>query len=154
MSIKGFKFSLEAPLKVKKIHKTKMEKELANAKDKMDAGKRMLDKLQNEELRLYSRLSGLISEGIRASELQTHILYLKDLEGKIAHQQLEYDRLRKAYLGIQRALIKILNEIDMLDKMKEERLKEYLKEIENKEQKELEERINYKSSVQGGMMYG
>ena len=154
MSIKGFRFSLETPLKIKIIHKTQLEAELIDARNKMNAGKRQLDKLQNEELELYSKLTTLVSKGINVQELKARRTYLGYLVERINSQKLENEKLRNKYKDIQNALTKLLNEINQLEDLKDEKLKEFLKEIEVQEQKELEERINYDSSVQGGMMYG
>ena len=154
MSLKGFKFSLDTPLKVKKIHKVQLETKLADARNKVNTQKQLLDELQNEEFQLYFQLESLVCEGIGATELRDFSLYLNVLTNKIHHHQLELNRLQKVYRDLQNQLIRLLNEIDRLEELRERKLKEYLKDIEMKEEKALEERINYKSSIQGGKVYG
>lgn len=154
MSLKGFKFSLETPLKVKKINKMQLEIRLAEARGKMEAQRRILSRLEDEESRLNSELALLKTKGIRAGDLKEKNQYLKDLGHRISHGQGEYLRLLDTYRERQRAMIKLLNEIDMLEKLREKKVEEYLKGIEKQEEKAVEEIINYKSSIQGGKMHG
>lgn len=154
MSIKGFKFSLETPLRIKIIRKNQLEADLVDAKNKMDAGKRKLDMLRKEEIELYSKLETFVNDGIKVNELKVQKIYLNHLAEKIKYQQKENEKLEKRYKDIQKMMIKLMKEIDKLEDLKKDKLKEFLDEREKQELKELEERINYNSFFQGGMIYG
>lgn len=150
MMLKSFKFSLETPLKVKKIRKMELESQLADAKNKMDAQRFVLEQLVSNESRLNSKLVALTASGIKADELRVKSQYLKFLGEKINYNRIEYLKLEETYRKYQKALIKLLNEIDILEKLKDKKLKEYLKGMEKQEERIIEEIINYKSSIQGG----
>lgn len=154
MSIKGFKFSLETPLKIKIIRKNQLEADLIDAKSKMDAGKRKLDMLRQEEKKLCSNLEALVNNGIKVKELRVQKMYLDHLAQKIKYQQMENEKLSQRYKELQKKMIKLMKEIDKLEDLKNEKFKEFLKEMEKRELKELEERINYNTSFQGGLIYG
>lgn len=154
MGIKGFKFSLDTPLKVKKIHKMQLETKLADIKTKMSTQKKLLDELQVKKFQLSSQLKDQVCRGIGARKLQDYSLYLNVLENGICRNQLEFNKLEESHRDLQNLLIKLLNEIEKIEELREKKLKEYLKDIEMKEEKALEERINYKSSIQGGKRYG
>ncbi len=154
MSIKGFRFSLETSLKVKKIHKSQLEARLADVVRQLNAQKEILEGLKEHESRFTSRLETQIAKGINAKELQQKSSYLKVLVEKIDFQILECDRLEGICRDLQKSLISIMNEIDVMEELKDKKLKEYLKEIEKGEERSLEERINYRFSVQGGLRYG
>ncbi|NLN42427.1 MAG: hypothetical protein GX160_10755 [Clostridiales bacterium] len=154
MSIKGFKFSLETPLRIKIIRKNQLEADLLDAKKKMDAGIRKLDMLRNEEIEVYSKLETSVNNGIKVNELKEQKTYLTHLAERIKRQQMENEKLKKKYKDLQKMMLKLMKEIDKLEDLKKDKVKEFLKEMEKQEMKELEERINYNSSFLGGMTYG
>ncbi|MGI5850690.1 MAG: hypothetical protein GX340_07715 [Clostridiales bacterium] len=154
MSLKGFKFSLEAPLKVKELHKSQLEVKLAKAKKKMDAYKRALVLLTMESDELHFKLADSLSAGIKAVNLIELNKYLNILSDRIADAQIQYREASDKFAALRNSLIDVINEIDILEELKEKQEKEYLKEIQKKEEKDLEERINFHTFMRGGKMYG
>ncbi|HZJ58031.1 MAG TPA: flagellar FliJ family protein [Clostridia bacterium] len=154
MNLKGFKFSLEAPLKVKGIHKTELEIKLAKAKNEMDDHKRTLDRLSMESDGIQSRLGALLSTGIRAADLIEVNKYLGFLGDKIVDSQHRYHKASDKFTELRNSLIGLMNEIDMLEKLRDQHMGEYLKGMQKKEERDLEERINYQTFMRGGKIYG
>ncbi|MFY9176234.1 MAG: hypothetical protein GX054_07175 [Clostridiales bacterium] len=154
MSIKGFKFSLETPLKIRKIRKTQLESDLMDAKNKLDAGIKMLESLKREERYIYSGFEALVCNGVQIKDYKIQKVYLENLAERIYIQQKENEILEKRYRDLLEKMIRLMKEIDKLEDLKKDKFKEFLREIEKQEQKELEERINYNSSFQGGLTYG
>lgn len=154
MKIKGFKFTLESPLSVKNIRKSQLEVELAKAKRKMDFYKKNLDLLIWENNELRTKMAYSLSEGVKAKDLKETEKYLDTLDKRIQSNRLLYHKAKESFFNFQNDLIKIMNEIDMLEKLKHKQVQEYIKAIEKKEEKEIEEVVNYQFVVRGGQMYG
>lgn len=154
MNIKGFNFSLETFLKVKKIHKAQLELKLSDAKNTMDAHKRELETLAAENKRLDLKLTRGLYNGIEAKELKEIGRYQKRLFDKISDCNNQYNGARAVYLGLQDSLVKLLNEIKVLEKLKNKQLMEFFKDLQRQEEIQLEERTNYKIFIQGGGIYG
>jgi flagellar FliJ protein len=154
MNLKGFKFSLEAPLKVKKLHRAQLEVKLAKAKKKMDALKRALDLLTMESDGLQSKLADLLAGGTKVVDLKELSKYLSVLSDRIADMQEQYRETSDRFAALRNSLIDIIHEIDVLEELKEKQIKEFLKEVQRKEEKALEERINFQTFMRGGKTYG
>lgn len=154
MSLKGYSFSLQTPLKVKTIHKARLQGQFQSITKRVEEKKKALDGLTNEGQRVNLKIESLAFEGVVAASLKEYYTYLKLVQDEILQQESEYRRLLDERMDLQKALIQVLNEIDMLEKLKDKQYREYMDEIEKRSQRELDETINYKTFIQGGMIYG
>ena len=67
--------------------------------------------------------------------------------------QEQYREASDRFAALRNSLIDIIHEIDVLEELKEKQIKEFLKEVQRKEEKALEERINFHTFLRGGKMY-
>ncbi len=137
--MKKFHFTLQRLYEVKKISENQLMRE------QEQINKRLLD-LQNEKNALVYKFSherDLFGEdcksGIRAQDMQSYGEYfdflmdsLKKLEEKIQKCQAEKERCTQM-------LLKIINELKVLDKIKDEQFVEYNKELQKNDDKMLED---------------
>ncbi len=114
----------------------------------------MLESLKREERYIYSGFEALVCNGVQIKDYKIQKVYLENLAERINIQQKENEILEKRYRDLLEKMIRLMKEIDKLEDLKKDKFKEFLREIEKQEQKELEERINYNSSFQGGLTYG
>lgn len=149
-----FKFSLEAPLKVKKIEKRRLEKELANALWHMKALDKKLKALEYEERDLYLKLKDSMVVGISAKKLKEINQYIFFLRERLERSRDEHLKAKQKYQELQGDMIRLSNEIDVLEKLKKEKRRDFLIELGKQEEKVLEDNVIYKTMVQGGKIYG
>jgi flagellar protein FliJ len=137
--MKKFQFTLQRLYEVKKISENQLMREQEQIVKKMQ-------ELQDEKNRLFFKFSNerdLYSEdckkGIRAQNMQTYGEYfdflmesLKKLDVKIKKCQAEKERCTQL-------LLKIINEIKVLEKIKQEQFIEYNKELQKNDDKMLED---------------
>ena len=120
----------------------------------MDALKRALDLLTMESDGLQSKLADLLAGGTKVVDLKELSKYLSVLSDRIADMQEQYREASDRFAALRNSLIDIIHEIDVLEELKEKQIKEFLKEVQRKEEKALEERINFQTFMRGGKTYG
>lgn len=82
-------------------------------------------------------------EGIKAEKLRTYQWYFPYLRDQQQQLEQERQRLEEEKRKLQNMLIKIHNELKVLDQMREEQYADYLKEVAADEAKELDSLLSF-----------
>ncbi len=129
-----FKFSLKSVEKYRNVlldeAKGRYAKAVADSEQQVERINKLKDelKMQNEELNLKN------SQGISILELQGYKTYMKILENSIKDEEYKLKTLRKIEQKRRWEMIGAKTEAMSIEKLKEKRWEEYLKEEEKRQQ--------------------
>jgi len=138
-----FVYKLQSLLNVKIQMEDNLKNELGRAVQKLEAEKQRLKAIEMEREDYIFRINGESAKGIAVAKLKefgSYVSYLKE-KAEIQKENVNYaqnnvDRYREE-------LIKVVQEKEMLEKLKEKKYHEYVKEQLREEQKLNDEIISY-----------
>lgn len=139
-----FVFSLESLLKVKTIKKRKLEKDIAEAKQRLEEAQNLLDEIKAQKKAIQSKIKKNSSSGIKVFDLKEYRSYFQLLSEREEQQIAKCQQLEKKWKTIMAELVDIYNQIDVLERLKQEQYREYIYELEKVEERALEDLVNFK----------
>lgn len=139
-----FVFSLESLLKVKTIKKRKLEKDIAEAKQRLEEAQNLLDEIKAQKKAIQSKIKKNSSNGIKVFDLKEYRSYFQLLSEREEQQIAKCQQLEKKWKTIMVELVDIYNQIDVLERLKQEQYREYIYELEKVEERALEDLVNFK----------
>lgn len=139
-----FVFSLESLLKVKTIKKRKLEKDIAEAKQRLEEAQNLLDEIKAQKKAIQSKIKKNSSNGIKVFDLKEYRSYFQLLSEREEQQIVKCQQLEKKWKTIMAELVDIYNQIDVLERLKQEQYREYIYKLEKVEERALEDLVNFK----------
>ena len=145
--MKRFNFSLQPLLNLKMQQEDQLKNELGRAVRKLEVEKERLEELHRQREAGVEDFHAASFKGVtveKLKEYQAFFAFLQDrilLQKEVIHvEQTNVDKIRGD-------LLKIVQEREMLDKLKTRKYEEYLKELEKDEQKINDELISFKRNL-------
>lgn len=141
--MKRFRFTLEALERVKNSEKTQQETLLVNTQRRLDALCDRMEELR-EAFRTHSlRFARRLDRGVSGEEIREYNNYstylresMEQLGQKIRETTKERDACRDA-------LVRIMQELRTLDKLRNQQFKKYLEEVRREEEKSIGDFVAY-----------
>ena len=137
--MKKFQFTLQKLYEVKKISEDQLMREQDQINKKLNELQNAKDALQTKFFEERKRYEAACQKGMHASEMQTFGDFFKFL---LEEQKKLDDKMRACQIEKEKCtqkLWKIINEIKVLDKIKEEQFNSYNKELQKNDDKMLED---------------
>lgn len=141
-----FHFKLESILRLKHQMEDNLKNELGKAKRKLDREERILGRLKSEEEECIRDFNAKTSQKTTAKKLKEHNTYISVIRKRIELQKENVNQARLNVDKVRGELIKIVQEREMLEKLKEKKYAEFIKERNKEEQKLNDEVVSYKQS--------
>lgn len=147
--MKRFKFRLQPLLNIKQTLEKQIKNELAIVDQQLFKLEEELSALKREFLSSGEDYRNEMHGGLSPQRMMwftNYFAYLKDLMWAKRDEILEVKEQRRQ---IQLRLVAVMREIKVLEKLKENHYRQYLKEVQMEEEKELGDIMSYKASVGG-----
>lgn len=128
-----FKFSLEAILSLKEQKLEALKQELASLKVTLAEEEEELEGLRGRRRQYLKELRAKQKEGLSPHDILRYEDFLSDLEDRIHLQRKRVEHLRRQLEQKRQEAILASQELKMVQKLKEKRLVDFLKEIRRQE---------------------
>lgn len=139
-----FVFSLEPLLKVKIIKKRKFEKDMAKVKQRLEEEQNLLCQIKARKTAVQDKIQKNSTRGAKVYDLKEYSSYFKLLCEREEQQIEKCQQLERELKSIMAALVELYNQIDVLEKLKQEQYREHIYELEKLEERALEDLVNFK----------
>lgn len=133
--MKKFKFKLETPLKIKKINEEIRKQKLAEAINIKNKEENRLKALIRIDSDIKSELKYSLQESLKAKDLSLLAAYMSHIKSDIHAQEITFKNAMMAYEKTRLSFIDIKKERQIFEKIRENKLNSYFKEINLEEQK-------------------
>lgn len=133
--MKKFKFKLETPLKIKKINEEIRKQKLAEAINIKNKEENRLKALIRIDSDIKSELKYSLQESLKAKDLSLLATYMSHIKSDIHAQEITFKNAMMAYEKTRLSFIDIKKERQIFEKIRENKLNSYFKEINLEEQK-------------------
>jgi flagellar FliJ protein len=140
----GFVFRLQSILNIKKQIEDGLKNDLGKAIIEYKKQKEIYNKIEQEKETYVHCIKAKSQEGISVGELQKYGKYIGFLNDMAKRQMLNVKNAQDNVDRYREKLIKASQERKIIDKLREKKYAEYLKEQFKKEQRVSEEISNYK----------
>ena len=141
-----FVFKMQSLLNIKTQMEESLKNELGKAFRKLEQEKNRLTLLENEREDLIRDLNLKSATGIMVSKIQAYNSYISLLIGKMKIQKDNINYAQNIADKYRDELVKMMQEKEILEKLKDRKFKEYLLEQLKEDQKINDEVISYKYS--------
>ena len=133
--MKSYKFSMESILNLRENKEKSTMENLAKVQNQLEIQKDILKDLIMEEEKIKSNCTKLKD----IHELRHHNLYKEEIEEKISKQDELIDKTNIKLEEVRRELIEAQKERKIMEKLKEKDMDNYINNMRQVEQKELDE---------------
>ncbi|MCG0274588.1 MAG: flagellar export protein FliJ [Thermosediminibacteraceae bacterium] len=137
--MKRFKFSLDAPLRVKQKIEQIREQQLIEARMELEREKKELRVLEEKKGNIKSSLEQKVKESLKVAELAFFEALINTVNSKLKNQERKvagaFERCKEAM----EVYIISRRERQVIEKLKEKRFNAYLSELNREEQKILDD---------------
>lgn len=139
--MKKFRFKLETLLKVTRMNKDKAQVELAKATKLLEEARDYLQVLLQEMAQGHKDYDELTGEGkvISLGRLMTFNSFFNWKREQIEAQQQRIIQCQAERQKRMQELVQIMNKLKSIEQLKEKQLKQYMAELLDEEQKQLDE---------------
>lgn len=139
--MKKFRFKLETLLKVTRMNKDQAQVELAKATKLLEEARAYLQVLLQEMAQGHKDYDELTGEGkvISLGRLMTFNSFFNWKREQIEAQQQQIIQCQAERQKRMQELVKIMNKLKSIEQLKEKQLKQYMAELLEEEQKQLDE---------------
>lgn len=141
-----FVFKLEALLNLKKQMEDSLKNELGKAIQKLEMERKKLACIESEKTVLILQINDKSSCGIAVGKLKEYGQYINLLNDRIVIQKENINFAANVVDRYREQLVKVIQEKEILENLKEKRYREYLKEQLKAEQKLIDEVISFKQN--------
>ncbi len=139
--MKGFKFRLDAILKLKKMHEDKLKMEVGKIQVKIQDNKRQIQEDFRDIEMAYDVQSEELKNGARGENLAFYPYFEQGKKAKIAYFEEQNTLLEKQKEGLLVQLAQARSTVKVYTEMKEKEKEKYKKSISKKKQEILEEQV-------------
>lgn len=139
-----FVFKLQTLLNVKKQMEENMKNELGKAIRSLEDEKRTYCEIEGEREEVIRQVGSESSKGIKVEKIKEYTAYISHLKIKLERQQENINVAADIVDKYREQLIQVMQEREMLDKLREKRFEEFTRELIKDEQKVSDEITNYK----------
>ena len=139
-----FIFRMESLLNIKTQMEESLKNELGKSVQKLELEKIKLKKIENDREECINNLKSKASKGIIVSKIQEYNSYISLLKERMKIQKENINYAQNIVDNYREQLIKMMQEKEMLEKLKNKKYKEYLVEQGKADQKINDEVISYK----------
>jgi flagellar protein FliJ len=143
-----FIFKLQPLLNIKEQMEEQLKNELGKAIQKLEAEKQVYRKLEEQREECIFNAGSEASQGVRVDKLKDYSSYITFLKKKMEKQKENINLVQKNVDNYREQLIRVVQEKEMLEKLKEKKYREFLDEQQELEQKLIDEVVNYKYNKQ------
>lgn len=144
--MKKFKFTLEILLGIKEREEKDLRRELGDANNRLTQAQNVLDALKEEENNFRQDWQDSLSGGWQTPDYRQYDLYFVRLHELQEQQKIIFHQIEQECDKIQGRLIRIMNEIKSLLKMKAKQYEAYKKEVAREEEKAVDDIISFRLS--------
>lgn len=134
-----FQFKLQAVLDYRKVLEEKVMLECAEVKRRLDDERNTLQKLRREVSDLLSQLKSKGETRLSAPDVSFYLSYINHLKGEERRQGGVVSRIGEELEEKRAELAEAAGKRRILEIMREKRFREYRTDMNNREQKELDE---------------
>ncbi|MCX7746998.1 MAG: flagellar export protein FliJ [Clostridia bacterium] len=138
-----FKFKLQPLLNVKIQIEDSLKNEFGKAMLKLEQEKERLSLLEYERKELIGTFNERSAQGVMVKELREYTAYISHMKEKMDLQKENINAAQRNVDKCREELIKASREREIIEKLKEKKYQEYLKEILKEEQKTNDEVVSY-----------
>lgn len=138
-----FVFRLQSLLNVKLQIESSLKNDLGKAIHELEFQKELLRNIENDKEEYIGKIGKKSSEGICIAVLREYNIYILHLNDKTKMQKLNIKTAQKNVDTYREKIIKVMQEREMLEKLKEKKLELYLKEQFKDEQKLVDEIVSF-----------
>lgn len=124
-----FTFKLQSVLDHRQMIEDNIKKELAEIRQKVIESKKKLEVLMQKEIDTAHALENEQAQGLASNGVIAYHAYLKDLSKRVSTQQQIIDDIRKEEAVKQDALLVAMKKRQILEKLKEQGMDRYKKDI-------------------------
>jgi flagellar protein FliJ len=142
----NFVFKMQSLLNIKTQMEESLKNELGKAVQKLELEKNKLKKIEIDKDECINNLKSKSSKGIIVSKIQEYNSYISLLKERMKIQKENINYAQNIVDKYREQLIKMMQEKEMLEKLKDKKYQEYLLEQAKAEQKINDEVISYKYS--------
>lgn len=142
--MKKFVFSNESYLRIKKDEDDTLKRELENVDKQIRVLEAAIDEIDERVLSEMESQEKESAEGITVDKLLQYQNFYSYMREKRKELQKKREVLEKERAGIREQLIKVHNQIKVLEEMRETQYAEYLKETAKEEAKEMDTVLSFK----------
>lgn len=143
-----FAFKLQPLLNIKEQMEEQLKNELGKAIGKLEAEKGIHRQLEQQQEEYIAAAGSEASQGVRVDKLKEYSAYIVFLKKKMEKQK---ENIKLAQINVdnyREQLISVVQEKEMLEKLKEKKYREYLEEQQKMEQKLIDEVVSFKYNKQ------
>jgi flagellar protein FliJ len=145
-----FTFKLQSVLDHRQMIEDNIKKELAGIRQQIIDNQKQLDVLMQKEIDTAYALKKEQTRGLASDSVVAYHVYLKNLSEQIFKQRQVIDDIKKAEADKQEALLEAMKKRQILEKLKEQGMDRYRKDVLNKERAFIDE-IAVNQFVRSGM---
>lgn len=142
--MKKFKFTLEKYLDMKTSDEDKLKKQLSDVNAKIAHINGEILDIEGKEDSQRQQYSKLCKKGISGSQLHEYSQYMGYLHQMKLELIVEVDKLYIKSDEYKGKLVVLSNEIKALNRMKQEQLQAYMKEMQAEETRQIDDFVSYK----------
>lgn len=139
-----FAFKLQSLLNVKTQMEDSVKNELGKATKRLEEEKAVLRQIEGEMHNCILKFNSESAAGVRVEKLKEYSLYVSYLKEKAGGQKDHINIAREIVDNYREQLIRVMQEKEMLEKLKEAKYQEYLKDSLREEQRINDEIISFK----------
>ena len=149
-----FKFSLETVLKVDKLRKKQVKTEFARAQEYLARQHKVLSDMHEEMSLIAADMTSMAIKGATVNSIKMYADYTQVLRQRIRQQEQIVKRAEKQVEEIMERLVSLMKKTNVLSQLKEQQYRDYIAELEKKQQKAIDEFTGFKLFQQGGALDG
>jgi flagellar FliJ protein len=142
-----FVFKLQAVLNLKKQIEENLKNELGKAVQELERQKKKLMDIELERATYYQEINDKSSSGISVGKLKEFSSYISHLNEKIKQQKNNIKRAQKTVDKYREQLIIAVQERKMMEKLREKKYAEFMKEQQREEQKAIDEIASFNYQI-------
>ncbi|MDD2375687.1 MAG: flagellar export protein FliJ [Eubacteriales bacterium] len=142
--MKKFEFTLETLLGIKEREEKDKQRELADANGRLTRAQSVLDALIEEEDTLRKDWQSSLTSGWVSPDYRQYDQYFNRLHELQDEQKEQIAQIEQERDLIQEKLVRIMNEIKSLLKMKAKQYEAYKKEVAREEEKAVDDMITFR----------
>ncbi|MGI6778757.1 MAG: flagellar export protein FliJ [Acetivibrionales bacterium] len=144
-----FVFKLQALLNIKEQMEDSLKNELGKAIQELEKNKEILKEIQKEKDKCLNELSLKARGKFVPKELKEYIVYISYLKHKIKLQKENVKSAQENVDKVREELLAVMQEREVLEKLKEKKYKHFMEEELRKENKLIDEIVSFKYSTNG-----
>lgn len=142
--MKKFEFTLETLLGIKEREEKERLRELGDANNRLTQAQAVLDALKEEEVNLRQDWQNSLRSGWQTPDYRQYDQYFVRLHELQDQQKIKIHQIEQERDQIQERLIRVMNEIKSLLKMKAKQYEAYKKEVAKEEEKAVDDMITFR----------